>query len=316
MPTPNFFIVGAPKAGTDELYYDLDQHPEIYMSPLKEPCYFSAEIRPENFHPSVRAQMQLASEDTRRYLEEGVTCKRFGGIVSSSSDYLKLFSRATYQKSIGEGSVCYLWSKTAPYSIAADIPHARIIIILMDPAERAFHQYLKSVSDGAVGHSFRKHLELAMHPPGPGLNVYNPFLVFGNYTEQLRRYMKCFPRHQLSISLYEDIYADHSAWFSGVLSFLGVDSGFIPREVEVPSKPYVPKFIRVRHALHLGKLKSIAGSVMPTPMKTFARQLVHTRVDRLPTLRSEDRATLVNYYRNDILQLQDLIGRDLSTWLR
>jgi hypothetical protein len=315
MPLPNFFIAGAPKAGTDALYYDLDQHPEIYMSPLKEPCYFSREIRLENFHPSVRTQMQRLSEDTRQYFEDGVPYKRFGGIVSSSRDYDQLFSRVTDQKAIGEGSVCYLWSKTAPYSIASDIPNARIIIVLMDPAERAFQQYLKSVSDGTVGHSFGKHLELAMNPEA-GINVYNPFLAFGSYTEQLRRYMKCFSPHQLNISLYEDLLADHSAWFSGLLSFLEVDNSFVPREVEVPSKPHASRFIAIQHALHLHKLRNVAVGTLPTSVKTFAKRVTYTKADKLPELQSRDRATLIDYYRSDILQLQDLIRRDLSAWLR
>ena len=45
---PNFFIVGTGKAGTTSLYHYLQQHPQIYMSPIKEPCYFAAEIRPDN----------------------------------------------------------------------------------------------------------------------------------------------------------------------------------------------------------------------------------------------------------------------------
>src|ERR1700676_1834785 len=130
MTLPNFFIVGAPKAGTDELYYDLDQHPEIYMSPLKEPCYFSSEIRLHNFQPSLRPQMELAAASTRQYLDEGAQRKRFGGIVSDPNDYQLLFSEARAQKAIGEASVCYLWSRTAPAAIASAIPHARIIIIL------------------------------------------------------------------------------------------------------------------------------------------------------------------------------------------
>jgi hypothetical protein len=32
---PNFFIVGAPKAGTTSLYHYLDQHPQVYMSAIK-----------------------------------------------------------------------------------------------------------------------------------------------------------------------------------------------------------------------------------------------------------------------------------------
>ena len=38
---PNFFIVGAPKAGTTSLYHYLESHPDIFMSPIKEPNFFS-----------------------------------------------------------------------------------------------------------------------------------------------------------------------------------------------------------------------------------------------------------------------------------
>ncbi len=46
---PNFFLAGAPKAGTTALYQYLGQHPNIYMSPVKEPNFFAKEIRLENF---------------------------------------------------------------------------------------------------------------------------------------------------------------------------------------------------------------------------------------------------------------------------
>ncbi|HEX3436980.1 MAG TPA: hypothetical protein VHT24_09440, partial [Pseudacidobacterium sp.] len=98
MPLPNFFIVGAPKAGTDLLYYQLDRHPEIYMSPLKEPCYFSTEIRIHNFHPSLQQQVELSAASLRRYLDAGAETKRFGGIVSELSDYENLFARAEREK--------------------------------------------------------------------------------------------------------------------------------------------------------------------------------------------------------------------------
>jgi hypothetical protein len=314
MTLPNFFIVGAPKAGTDELYYDLDQHPEVYMSPLKEPCYFSSEIRLHNFQPSLRPQFEIVAASTRQYLDEGARHKRFGGIVSDLNDYQLLFSGVKGQKAIGEASVCYLWSNTAPAAIASSIPHARIIIILMDPAERAFQQYLKSVSDGTVHHSFRKHLEAAMQHSDE-LGVYHPFLEFGNYFKQVSRYMQLFPPHQLSISIYEDTRSDHQGWFSRVLSFLEVENKFIPRQVEVPSKPHVPRFVGISHALRIRKLKRIAGRAVPSRFKKLVKQLIAGN-SRLPELRPEDRAILVDYYRDDVLMLEDLIGRDLSAWLR
>jgi hypothetical protein len=184
----------------------------------------------------------------------------------------------------------------------------------MDPAERAFQQYLKSVSDGTVHHSFRKHLEAAMQH-GAELGVYHPFLEFGNYFKQVSRYMQLFPPHQLNISIYEDTRLDHQGWFSRVLSFLEVQSKFIPRPVEVPSKPHVPRFAGLSHALRIRKLKRIAGHAVPARFKSFAKRLA-AGGGRLPELPPEDRAVLVDYYRDDIRMLQDLIGRDLSDWLR
>ncbi len=47
MTMPNFFIVGAQKAGTTSLYHYLNQHPQIYMSPIKEPFFFDHEMNSE-----------------------------------------------------------------------------------------------------------------------------------------------------------------------------------------------------------------------------------------------------------------------------
>ena len=283
MNLPNFFIAGAPKAGTDLLFYQLAQHPQIYMSPLKEPNYFADEIRPHNFHASLRPLIENDLARMRAYIDAGAPTNRFGGIVSSLGDYQMLFANARSHQAIGEGSVCYLWSKSAPTRIARTIPDARIILVLMDPAERAFHQYLKSLSDETVSHPFSKHLELAFSDssgPDSEIRHFNPFLAFGEYFEQVNRYLQSFSRSQLFISLYEDSQADYDRWFGEVLSFLQVDTSFNPPDVDVPSKPHLPKGCRI------------------------------------PRLLSGDRVTLVDYYRADILHLQELISRDLSAWLR
>ena len=48
---PNFFIVGALKAGTTSLYFYLKRVPGIYMSPVKEPHFFAVETWPVNSRP-------------------------------------------------------------------------------------------------------------------------------------------------------------------------------------------------------------------------------------------------------------------------
>jgi hypothetical protein len=317
MHLPNFFIAGAPKAGTDLLYYQLDQHPEIYMSPLKEPCFFSAEVRLENYHPSLRRQAEKAAANLRQYLDAGAPHKRFGGIVSNMRDYQTLFTSVKGERAIGEGSVCYLWSQTAAAAIADVLPRARIILVLMDPAERAFHQYLKSLSDGSVGHSFRRHLDLALKDVNgkhSQMRPLHPFLAFGQYAEQVQRYLKHFPTDQLALSLYDDTQANYRRWFADLLSFLGVDNSFAPPEVHVPSKPHLQRFPGISHALRLRTITRLAGAVLPGQVKAALRRRPQESND-LPRLLPEDRAMLVAYYREDVSRLQDLIRRDLSAWL-
>lgn len=313
--SPNFFIVGAPKAGTDELYYALNQHPQIYMSPLKEPCFFADEVRVENFEPQLQDRMQRESESIREFIRGSMEGQRFGGIVSEWEDYLRLFSPMRDEKAAGEGSVCYLWSKTAAAGISARFPGAKIIIVLMDPAERAFAQYLKSLSDGSVSHSFGEHLRICLRHPNTGLGVYHPFLEFGMYAKQVQRYLEHFPAQQFSISLLEESRLDPRSWFAGILKFLEVDPAFVPDAVHGHYHPNVPELVRVSQALQRSGIWATMGRLVPRGVKPRLKRLLYKQVESL-SMEPSERATLVDYYRQDIEQLESLLNRDLNQWRR
>ena len=40
MSTPNLFLIAAPRAGSTQLAYWMDSHPDISLSRVKEPNYF------------------------------------------------------------------------------------------------------------------------------------------------------------------------------------------------------------------------------------------------------------------------------------
>jgi hypothetical protein len=86
---PNFFIAGAPKAGTTSLYHYLGQHPEIYMSPIKEPNYFASEIRLGQFSEHLRPRAEQDLAPLRAYLNGPMREKRFGSLISEWPDYLR-----------------------------------------------------------------------------------------------------------------------------------------------------------------------------------------------------------------------------------
>lgn len=120
---PNFFIVGAPKAGTTWLYWNLRQHPDVFLPHVKEPHFFS----------------RVKPNPAKGYIFRETT---------SVNDYLALYQRAERFKALGDASPSYLVTEAAAVRIREQLPDARIIILLRDPIERTFSQYLMDVRDG------------------------------------------------------------------------------------------------------------------------------------------------------------------------
>ncbi len=162
---PNFLIVGAMKSGTTFLYSVLSQVDGIYMPSNKEPHYFASADIPESASRIV---------------------------IRNKSDYLSLFSKAIDAKVIGEASTNYLYSKSAPLRIHETIPHAKIIIMLRDPIERAFSQYLMNVmsKDFNVHKlSFYEAITSDYSRVEKGIGISILYVEKGLYYEQVKRYM-------------------------------------------------------------------------------------------------------------------------------
>jgi hypothetical protein len=301
-PLPNFFIVGASGAGTTSLNDHLDQHPEIYMSPLREPSFFSLEVRPETFEPALQQYTRQQQAATRNYIRGPMNRSGVSGIVTEWEDYIRLFAGVRDQPAIGEVSVSYLWSPTAAKAIASVLPHTRILIILRDPADRAFCQYLHNVSGGLVTTSFRSHINASMLHNAAGFTALSPLLELGLYTEQVQRYLSLFPAEQIRIWLYEDTTSNPQRFLCEVLRFLGVD----------PALTEHPQTTGIAQTPHRNGLWTALKNLTPTPIKPFTKN----KKTSSEKMSANDRRFLINYYKADIDRLAKLLDRDLSSWLR
>jgi hypothetical protein len=311
---PNFFVVGAPKAGTTSLYHCLDQHPEIYMSPIKEPSYFASEIRAGNLAAELLEQTRRDALAVAAYLRGPMDTKRFGGIVSEWEDYLRLFQRVRNEKAIGEASVCYLWSESAAANIAAKIPTAKIYMILRNPAERAFSQYLHAVTAGAVRKPFREHVQESLRRHKDKFGPHYPFLEMGLYSEQVRRFLQRFPGENVRMDLYEDFQMDPQRFLAGVFSFLGVESTFQPDLAQRYLQPRVPRAIGAGYLLKRWGLWQRLRSWVPGSLRPAVRAVV-LKPPRSLRMDPRDKAYLTDYYAEDVRKLAALVNRDLSAWL-
>jgi hypothetical protein len=309
-----FFIVGAPKAGTTSLYHYLDQHPRIYMSPIKEPHFFADEIRFENFSAEMQAMPEASTNALRAYLDGPAVEKFSGGPVTNWSDYRKLFARVTIENVAGEASTCYLWSPTAPANIASAFPNAKILMVLRNPSDRAFSQYRHMLSFAPNRISFSEHLNASLAYSGARISELFPFLQFGLYAEQVGRYLTLFPRHQVYIAFYEDYLRAPADFLRDICTFLEVDPDFAFDLSAKHMQATVPHSYVFNNSLKNLGVWNLARTLSPPAVRTKLRRLISQPAHAL-SLSPGERRRLCDFYRLDIQSLSALLKQDLSAWL-
>jgi hypothetical protein len=310
---PNFFIIGAPKAGTTSLYHYLDQHPQIYMSSVKEPHFFATEIREENYAAELRPGIARDTRRLRRFLAGPMHQKRFGGIVSDWQDYMRLFANANGASALGEASVGYLWSPTAPELIADRFPDAKILVMLRDPVDRAYSQYLHGRGNGMIRWSFREHVQRNLRCRSRQFSIHYPFLEFGLYSQQLSRYVQRFGRN-VWVGFHADFKRRPLDVVQNICRFLGIDPVFSPDIACRHMEAEVPRMSVIGWLKRSGAWQA-AASLTPSRLRPAIRRALMCKPEST-RVNSADRRYLIDFYREDIYKLADLLNRELDVWLR
>ena len=284
------------------------------MSPIKEPNFFASEIRPENVSEELQERVRRDMDAVKAYLQGPMSENRFGGMVLEWEGYLKLFQNVKEEKAIGEASVLYLWSKTAAENIFSRIPDAKIVMILRDPAERAFSQYLHGVTNGIIYESFRQHIYNGSRDNNEKFRVGYPSLELGLYHEQVKRYLEIFPRENVRIFFFEDYRQRPARMLKELFCFLDVDSHFVPDMSRKELEPQVPRVVGVAHFLKRYGVWQRFKELSPRIFRSRLRKIAF-RKRRSLLMDRRDRAYLRDYYRDDIRKLSNLLDRDLRHWL-
>lgn len=301
---PNFLVIGAARSGTASLYHYLRQHPQIYMCPLNEPNFFALEgLALETcFHGPVDRQ------NVERYC------------VGELSAYSALFAEGKGAKAIGESSPLYLYSPHAPGHIHQHLPCARLIAILRHPADRAYSNFLDYVRVGIEPlKNFSQALRVEADRIRAGWGPW-PFWHYtrvGFYAAQLRHYFQLFPREQVRIYLYDDFSAHPQRVLQDIFGFLEVEATFRPDTSVRHNLSGQPRSETLHNFLQRpNRWRAMLKRLLPAGVGRWLGH--HGRALNLakPPLASAIRRELVQLYREDILELQELLQRDLSTWLK
>jgi hypothetical protein len=305
---PNFFIAGVPKAGTTSLHQYLRQHPQIYMNPIKEPTFFgTVDLQSRG---DFVATVERERAGLRAYLD-GPQVRPAQFWVTRWEDYLELFRNVGEQQiAIGDASVSYFWLPSAASAIRSKLPGARLIFVLRDPADRLFSWYLMTLWRNP-GMTFRAWLLKQMNDGddhGPAVNG-------GRFGTHLERFFERFPEDQVRVYLYELLHADIRAVLRDMFAFLGVDPA---QPIDVSRRHNETAVLRFPSVDRLRRRILGNGPLtrwLPASAGCALRE-IYRRPRRSFSMNSDDRRMVIDYYRDEILRTADLIGRDLSAWLR
>jgi hypothetical protein len=244
MTLPNFLVIGAAKGGTTSLYNYLRQHPDIFMSPMKEPNYFTDED-------------QLFGKRS----------------VRSRNEYERLFDGVKNEHAIGEATPRYLNAVGGVGRIRADLPGVRLIATLRQPADRGYSAYLARFTDSREFASAEEVLQLGNYQFESGI-----------YSPKLQRYFDTFPREQIKVILFDDLIARPQEIVRSLYSFLGVDPEFAVDVTTRFNRTFSPRFVRLTRLFNATAKSwaRIAPWASGTGLGTPLRRLLLRNPDRMP----------------------------------
>jgi hypothetical protein len=290
---PDFFIIGAAKAGTTTLYETLRQHPQVFLPVTKEPGFFCDD------------------DDYAHGLDW------YRNTYSAGADAAARTGEAT-------STYLYWGRKVVPrleQAYATSLP--KIIAIFRDPVALVRSFYWHSVREA------RETLDLrdALAAEPQRLVEHEAFLrrrgriVYGYrrialYATHLGPYLERFPASRRLFLLTEDL-GNFESLVRTLETFLELDHapGLTPvvgNAAALPRSPALHRWLRERSLV-----KDAAKRVLPAPVRhRLKMRAMHANLKpfRTPPIDADLASDLRRHYAEEMKVLEGIIGRDLSAW--
>lgn len=197
---PNFLIIGANKAGTTSLYHYLKVHPDIFMSNIKEPLYFANREHESTIYDRNWCHGATNKTDLLKKMLEGYSGEKWFGEAST------MYAGQADYAIAPNGVVVHDLEKR----IQESQPNMKFIYVLRHPMDRMLSQYAYAKKTGS-------------NTPPFNVAVHEGYLEKSLYFFQLERYLKCFPRANLKILIFEEFLTDIAGTLTDIFRFLDIE---------------------------------------------------------------------------------------------
>ncbi len=294
---PNFIVIGPPKCASSSLNFYLGQHPEIFTAKIKETRFFSL------------------------YYEKGMDY------------YSKYFDEAGNAKAIGEATPSYSFLPFAADRIKENLPGVKLILCFRNPLDRTFSSWLMQKGMGKELLPMREAIEINLKQMGyitlegeEGAKTWKQstgnfsadetrlrtYIQGGMFAAILKSYYKRFQPSQVKIIFLDDLKKDFDGTMSSLFKFLGVNDKFI-----VPNKEIVNFHFDRKASKVTNKLFGIKGTrfLIDLTPKFIKDKLKKSWKTKEPLkLEMDERLYLWEIFKDDIAELEQILGRDFSHW--
>lgn len=289
VPLPGFICIGAQKCGTTTLHNILNQHSDICLPPSKEAHFFHLD---DEYSKGMSHWMR---QHFRNYQGQELV-----GVVTPE----------------------YLYFENSAPRIKQSLPDTKLVVIIRDPVDRAYSNYLMSWRRGIESEKFLDALELEDFRIHNGLfeKINFSYISRGLYAKQISNYLSLFGREQIHIMLFEELVSNPKETIEGLLCFLDLP---VPKDLNFSVKSNSAtqaKFRLVSKLFYTDNfLKKSLGSVLKS---TKLKRRIYNRINTLnssnqeiPELTIEEKTIAYSrYFKSGIESLEDLLGFDLKEW--
>ena len=290
---PDFLMIGVMRGGTTSLYTYLSAHQEIFMPTLKEPQFFSYLGMPASPHPPEIKKTPWTVED-----------------------YVELFKPARPDQIIGEASTSYIYMYPRTLENIKKIYGERrrelkIIGVLRNPIDRAWSIYSLKKQGRDWKNDFFSYAE-QFESEGNKYQYYN-FLASGLYYQQVKAYLDVF--EHAKFVLFDELRRDSERVVRECLEFIGVNEGYIPREVGtvynysgIPRSKAAEPLYRLLFSRY--PAKTFLKNLIPESIRNEGKRWLGSRLSKKENIPAEIRKYLSGKFEKDLLQLSNLFKED------
>lgn len=296
---PNFLIVGAAKCGTSSLHQYLEQHPEIFMSKVKEPRYISSQVN----------KLPLGGPKDH-------TVEKW--YVKNKVDYEELFKGVSSEKMIGESSAdtFYFHERTIPF-IKSFLGDPKILILLRNPVKRAFSAYQHLRRDDRENLTFEEGLNAEQKRIENNFELIYHYKDVSLYADGIKAFKENFSNVKVVIT--EELQSNPLEVLNDIFRFLNVEEDVSIDTSQIHNMSGIPRSRWLHELLFEGKriiiyLRPFVRFFLNKSRRDrISRNIQQKNLKRL-SLPKEASEKLYRFFEEDIKATEQLLGRNLDLW--